>query len=127
MKKLFLLFALSLPLTAYSQEMRFKIEEECTTQGSSLIFKCNKEQIEFTIIKNGKRFTGVNSATGTTYDLKVLEADSYITVLQNPVAFNGISTIHLTSADNRFYWVEVAYSTILKNREMTVRSGRRLK
>lgn len=127
MKKLFLLFALLLPLTANSQEMRFKMEEECTTQGSSLVFKCNKAQIEFTIIKNGKRFTGVNSATGTTYDLKVLEADSYITVLQNPVAFNGTSTIHLTSADNRFYSVEVAYSTILKNRELTVRSGRRLK
>ncbi len=127
MRNFFLLLVLSLPLTAYSQEMRFRMEEECTTQGGSLVFKCIKEQTEFTIIKNGKRFTGVNSATGTTYELKVLESDNHITVLQNPVGFNGTSTIHLTSADNRFYWVEVAYSTILKNREMTVRSGRRIK
>ena len=126
MRKLFLIFFLLIHIGAIAQEMRFVIEEECSADGNSLLFECTKIQTEFTIIKNGKRFIGVNSVNGTTYQLKVLEADNLITVLQNPVFFSGTSTIHITSKDKNFYWVEVAYSTTLKKREITIRSGRKI-
>ena len=126
MRKLFLIFFLLIHIGAIAQEMRFVIEEKCSADGNSLLFECTKIQTEFTIIKNGKRFIGVNSVNGTTYQLKVLEADNLITVLQNPVFFSGTSTIHLTSKDKNFYWVEVAYSTTLKKREITIRSGRKI-
>ena len=127
MKKLLFLICL-IPGVVYSQEMRFKIEEECSTPNASLQFKCRTpESPEFTILKSGIRYTGVNPSSGTTFELKVIKSDRYITVLDNPVFFSGTSTIHITSADNRFYWVEVAYSDILKSREMTVKSGRRIK
>ncbi|MEY3519173.1 MAG: hypothetical protein RLZ89_2033 [Pseudomonadota bacterium] len=84
MRKLFLIFFLLIHIGAIAQEMRFVIEEECSADGNSLLFECTKIQTEFTIIKNGKRFIGVNSVNGTTYQLKVLKADNLITVLQNP-------------------------------------------
>ena len=102
------------------------LKKSVVQDGNSLLFECTKIQTEFTIIKNGKRFIGVNSENGATYQLKVLEADNLITVLQNPVFFSGTSTIHLTSKDKNFYWVEVAYSTTLKKREITIRSGRKI-
>ena len=84
------------------------------------------ENIEFTLVQNGNKFTGINPSGGM-FELKLLEMTPYIIVLQNPVGFNGTSMIHITSTDKKFYWSEVAYSTILNEREVTVRSGRRLR
>jgi len=108
-----------------AQEMRFVIEQSCFSTGSGLNFKCKKENKEFTLDQNGKKFTGINPSGGM-FKLKLLEMTQYIIVLQNPVGFDGTSMIHITPTDKKFYWSEVAYSTILNEREVTIQSGRRL-
>lgn len=125
MKQFLVLFAL-IPTMAFAQEMRFVIDNLCSSAGDGLTLKCTAKKQEFTIVKNGKRFAGINEGGGK-FELKVLESTPHILVLQNPVSFDGTSTIHITTADRRFYWVEVAYSTILNEREITIRSGRRVR
>ncbi len=115
------------PLIVAAQEMHFKIEQTCTASKVTLDFRCNQDSQEFTIIRTGKQYFGVNSSDKTKYRLTVIESDSYITVLKNPVAFSGVSQIHLFQLDGTFYWTEVAYSEILRERELTIRSGRRIK
>ena len=111
------------PACVAGQELRFRIEETCISTGSGLKFDCIKENREFTIVKNRLSYTGINPVDGTTYNLPVIEDTRYRTVLANPVFFDGTSQIHFTKPDNRFYWIEVAYSDLLKAREVTVRSG----
>lgn len=114
------------PITLYAQEMRFVIEQSCTSTGSGLNFKCKRENLEFTLVQNGKMFTGVNPS-GSILELKLIEMTPHIIVLSNPVGFDGTSMIHITPSDRRFYWSEIAYSTILNEREVTIQSGKRLR
>lgn len=125
MKRL-LFILLFFPLVTSAQEMRFVIEQSCSSTGSGLNFKCEKENREFTLVQNGKKFTGINPS-GAMYELKLLEMTPHIIVLQNSVGFDGTSMIHITPTDKKFYWSEVAYSTILNEREITIRSGRRFR
>lgn len=118
-----ILFFTLKPVSVIGQELRFRIEETCISAGSGLKFDCKKEKTEFTIVKNRSSYTGINSVDGTTYNLPVIEDTRYRTVLANPVFFDGTSQIHFTKPDNRFYWIEVAYSDLLKAREVTIRSG----
>jgi len=110
----------------FAQEMRFVIEQSCTSSGQGLTFECKKEHREFTLIQNGRKFTGIHHS-GVLLDLKLIEMTPYIIALQNPVGFDGTSMIHITPTDRRIYMSEVAFSTILNEREVTVRSGRRLR
>ena len=112
--------------TVYAQEMRFITEKSCTSQGTGLSLKCRNETQEFTLVKSGNKYVGINP-TGSMFELKLIESTPYILVLQNPVSFDGTSMLHITPIDGSFYWVEVAYSTILKKREVTIQSGRRLR
>jgi len=126
--KLFALGLASLLASSHlsAQEMRFVIEQSCSSVGSGLNFKCKTENTEFTLVQDGKKFTGINP-NGTMFELKLIEMSPYIIVLQSPVGFDGTSMIHITPTDRRFYWSEIAYSTILKQREVTIQSGRRLR
>ena len=109
-----------------AQEMRFVIDQSCTSSGQGLTFECKRENREFTLIQNGNKFTGIHHS-GVLLDLKLIEMTPYIIALQNPVGFDGTSMIHITPTDRRIYMSEVAFSTILNEREVTVRSGRRLR
>jgi hypothetical protein len=115
------------PLVVVAEEMRFKIEQTCTASKSTLDFTCNQDSQGFTIIRTGKKYFGINSSDKTKYRLPVIESDSYITVLKIPVAYSGVSQIHLFQLDGTFYWTEVAYSETLHERELTIRSGKRIK
>jgi hypothetical protein len=122
---IFIIFLI--PELVFAQEMRFLIEKSCLSTSQGIDFECRQDREEFTIIRNKNRYVGINSGTGVTHDLKLIESDKNITVLQSPVFFSGTSIIHITHSDNRFYWVEVAYSTVLRSREITVRSGKKLR
>ena len=103
--------------------MTLDIQESCTTQGAGLNFECESEDNQLGLIIDGKSVIGVNPS-GTPLELSVNKATQEILVLNNPVLFNGTSTIYITFKDSSFYWVEGAYSTILQSRSYTVRSGR---
>ncbi len=127
-KNIFILLMLLAPAVVHSQEMRFKFEDECSTPSANFKFECkSSNDPDLTILRNGSRYTAFYAGSGTTFDLKVVKSDRYIIVLERSVSFSGTSMIHITPADNRFYWVEVAYSEIRKSREVTIRSGRRIK
>ena len=103
--------------------MTLDIQESCTTQGVGLNFECESEDNQLGLIADGGSFIGVNPS-GTPLELSVNKATQEILVLDNPVTFNGTSTIYITFKDSSFYWVEGAYSTLLQSRSYTVRSGR---
>jgi len=103
--------------------MTLDIQESCTTQGAGLNFECEAEDNQLGLIIDGDSVIGVNPS-GTPLELSVNKATQEILVLDNPVFFDGTSTIYITFKDSSFYWVEGAYSTILQNRSYTVRSGR---
>jgi hypothetical protein len=75
MKRLFFILLL-FPLASLGQEMRFVIEQSCSSTGSGLNFKCKKENKEFTLVQNGKKFTGINPSGGM-FELKLLEMTPY--------------------------------------------------
>jgi hypothetical protein len=125
--KQILLVVFLFPSILAAEELRFKIEQTCTASKGSLDFGCYQESREFTIIRTGKKYFGVNHSDGTKYRLSIVESDSYITILKNPVSYSGSSQIHIFQMDGTFYWTEVAYSEILHEQEITVRKGKRIK
>ena len=125
MKKL-MLIVLMFPIIASAQEMQFVIEKLCLSTGEGIDFKCRSESQKFTLLRDGNKFTGINR-NGESQRLTVLESTPNITVLNIPVAYDGISTLTLTSSFNEFYWVEISYSTVFNQRSVSVQSGRRLR
>ena len=115
------------PSIAVAEEMRFKIEQTCAAIKGSLDFRCGQDIQEFTIIRTGKSYFSVNPSDGTKSRLSIVESDPYITILKYPVSYSGSSQIHLFRVGGTFYWTEVAYSEILHQREITIRSGKRIK
>ena len=93
------------------------------SSGLSLQFKCQRYDSEFTIrMKHGK-YISLNTRSGLDEEMKVLQDNSEMLVLQEPVGYPGTSTLHVTKSDKRFYWVQIAYSSALKAREITIESG----
>lgn len=79
MKRL-LFILLFFPLVSFAQEMRFVVEQSCLATGMGMNFKCKKESKEFTLVHNGRKFTGIHPS-GVLLELKLLEMTPYIIVL----------------------------------------------
>jgi hypothetical protein len=123
----FLLAVLFFPSFVMAQDMKFRLEERCMSTGQSLSFKCQRHDLEFTIRKKGGKYISLNTRSGWDEDMRVLQDDSEMLVLQEPVGYSGTSTLHVTKSDNRFYWVQIGYSSVLKAREITIESGTRVR
>ena len=105
-------------------EYFLEFEQECSTSGNTLDFKCVKSTEERVVIFfQNKKWYGKNPESGTVWELDVVKADQYILVLNNPVFFSGTSVIHILKATGKFYMSEFAYSSFLEENEATVRYG----
>jgi len=101
--------------------MVLDIQESCTTRGPGIDFECQDEDLQLTMILKEGEVLGVNPSGGT-YALKVQKVTKQILIVDNPVFFEGTSTIYITVPDSSFYWVEGAYN-MFDQREFTIRSG----
>lgn len=119
--------ALTLSAPVLAETYKLQVEESCTAVGAGLKFECKKEKDLIALIRiNNGAVHGVNNGVteNKVYELKTHKHTNEIFVVDNPVDFDGTSTIYITPSDNSFYWTEGAYSTILGQREFTVRTGK---
>jgi hypothetical protein len=123
----FLMTLLMVPILSSAQDLRFVLEERCMSTGTSLAFKCRKHDAEFTIKKIKEKYVSLNTRSGRDEDMTVLQDDEKMLVLQEPVGYAGTSILHITKSDNNFYWVQVAYSSTFRSREITIESGKRVR
>ncbi len=94
--------------------------------GNGLDFKCEAKIGKFIVTKSGSKFTASPPLGGPKKLLRAVKITPHILIFDYKVSFDGITTVYLTENLTKFYWVSVAYSTILNEREISVVSGYRI-
>jgi hypothetical protein len=125
--KFFLLIIFLIPSSAFSQEMYFAIDKFCMATGKGIDFKCEAKTGEFKLVKSGSKYYASPPLGGPKQSLKKIKVTPEIVILEYRVYFDGLTTVYFTEDLTKFYWVSVAYSTILNEREVSVVSGYRIK
>ncbi|HEX7857354.1 MAG TPA: hypothetical protein VF503_27035 [Sphingobium sp.] len=112
-------------VAAHGFEYELAFDQSCNYRAQSRDFPCEKSDQPTTLVveQRGKWF-GMNPGSKQRVELGLIRNDRYSVILQNPVHFSGVSTLHLMKKTGRFYWTETAYSEILDADEATVRVGR---
>lgn len=112
-------------VAAHGFEYELAFDQSCNYRAQSRDFSCERSAQPLTVIseRRGKWF-GSNPGSKQRVELGLIRDDQYSVILQNPVYFSGVSTLHLMKKTGRFYWTETAYSEILNADEATVRVGR---
>ena len=119
-----LLILLSFSNYILAKEYLIEFSEQCTTSGGKLKFDCKSDSERF-ILFSDKKVWFAKTLEGTVVaKFKTLQEDEYILILESPTLFSGNRSLYIMKKNQRFYLLEVAYSTILKDNEATLKQGR---
>lgn len=110
-------------VVSFSNAAEFQLlAKTVCSSDDGLEFKCKPtNQGVVRIIKRGNDWFGMNGKDSV--KLGIIKDDPYITILNNPVFYSGMESIHLMKVTSTFYWSKISYSEILKQSNVTIEYG----
>jgi hypothetical protein len=103
-------------------------DSHCANRGTELGFKCRQSgsatsPSKITISKVGRdKWSGKERAES--FPLNLIKEDAHVLILDYPVLYSGFAHIVLMKKTGRFYFTEVAYSSVLEAQSYDVEAGR---
>jgi hypothetical protein len=112
----------------FAQTYILYTDSHCANRGLELGFKCKQSgsatsPSKITISKVGKdKWTGKERAES--FPLYLIKEDADVLILDYPVLYSGFAHIVLMKQTGRFYFTEVAYSSVLEVQSYDVEAGK---
>jgi hypothetical protein len=101
-------------------------DKHCKSRGEQLAFVCEKTNTtapyKLTVTRLPDN-TWFGKEEGSLFSLDLIKEDNNIIVINYPVLYSGIANVVILKATNRFYFTEIAYSSVLDEQSYDVESG----
>jgi hypothetical protein len=101
-------------------------DKHCKSRGEQLAFVCEKTNTtapyKLTVTRLPDN-TWFGEEEGSLFSLDLIKEDNNIIVINYPVLYSGIANIVIFKATDRFYFTEIAYSSVLDEQSYDVESG----
>ena len=122
---MFLSFLCTAGIT-YAESYTLVTDKYCKSRGVELEFTCeNRNPVAPSVLKITRLPDNewVGEERGNTFALEFVKEDSNVLALNYPVLYSGIANVVLVKATGRFYFTEIAYSSVLQVQSYDVEEG----
>jgi len=111
---------------AYAESYTLVTDKHCKSRGVELEFTCeNRNPVAPNVLTITRLPDNewIGEERGKTFALEFVKEDSNVLILNYPVLYSGIANVVLIKATGRFYFTEIAYSSVLQVQSYDVESG----